>query len=70
MKEELLCTVPYCRNIPLVKINNDSSISINCNIHPNNRKTYKIEDYLKKINELKKSIDLCSDCKNPFSQNN
>jgi len=70
MKEELLCTVPYCRNIPLVKINNDSSISINCNIHPNNRKNYKIEDYLKKINELKDSIDLCSDCKNPFSQNN
>ena len=69
-KEELLCTVPYCRNIPIVKINNDSSITINCNIHPNNHNTYKIEDYLKKINELKLSIERCSDCKKVFNQNN
>ena len=70
MKEELLCTVPYCRNIPLVKINNDSSITINCNIHPNSHKTYKIEDYLNKTNSLKTSIEFCPDCKKPFNQNN
>ena len=70
MKEELLCTVPYCRNIPLVKINNDASVTINCSIHPNNHKVYKIEDYLKNNNILKGSMEFCSDCKKNFSQNN
>ena len=69
-KEELLCTIPYCRNIPIVKINNDSSITINCNAHPNNHNIYKIEDYLKKINKLKLSSKRCSDCRKNFNQNN
>lgn len=70
MKEGLLCTVPYCRNIPTVKINNDSSITINCNIHPNNHKTYKMEEYFEKIKSLKSSMERCPDCKKAFDQNN
>ena len=70
MREELLCPVPYCRNIPLVKLYNySSSLSVICKDHQNNESTYKINDYLK-ICQNQNTELFCSNCKKKLSENN
>ena len=43
MNEELQCPISSCRNIPLIRLNNDSStISVFCNEHQNIKSQYEL----------------------------
>ena len=68
MREELVCPYPNCRNIPLIKINDNSpNVNVICNQHKKHN-LYRIKDYLEICNNLKKEI-ICSFCKKKISQN-
>ena len=67
MREELVCPIPECRNIPLIKFDNNSSqIIFKCSSHKNINKL-NIKDYLKICYNQKKEIK-CSNCKKIISQ--
>ena len=56
MIEELQCPISSCRNIPLIRLNNDSStISVFCNEHQNIKSQYEISEYLTKMGYRPKS---------------
>ena len=69
MNEELQCPISSCRNIPLVRLSNDSStISVFCNEHQNIKTQYEINEYLNKFND--DYLLICSKCNNNISENN
>ena len=69
MIEELQCPISSCRNIPLIRLNNDSStISVFCNEHQNIKSQYEINEYLNKCNNNDALI--CFKCKKIISEYN
>ena len=69
MNEELQCPISSCRNIPLIRLNNDSStISVFCNEHQNIKSQYEISEYLNKCNNNNELI--CFKCKKKISEYN
>ena len=70
MKEELVCPIKSCRDMPIIKfINNSSKIEIKCPSHSNNVKIYNIKDYLKLVEKYNRQL-ICWNCKNSIFINN
>ena len=69
MREELICPITNCRNIPLIQFHNNTPyINIKCSLHENNNKLYNIKEYLDICSNSNNRLQ-CSNCHKNLGQN-